>query len=355
MNKRFGFTLAEVLITLAIIGIVAAIILPSFVSNYQKKVRTEQDRTIKYKLTKATDQMKSLGLIGNYSSTDAFIAVLKKHFKIAQVCKNNNLENCWPTKTIETADGTMVNVKDLTTGEDFNPTGYTKNNLGIITADGTAMIISYKDDCESLEPEKTYEWQTDDNKPVTNATTNCIAMIYDINGKGRPNKAGEDVKLFNVAHLGSNKFECQEYAKAGLCMSPSTFPSTPMMLSDPDYDKTIAELGSVPCTTAKCANEGDYWAGAAKVCKDAGGRLPTLSELGRLASAMYGANIGTFTQYSGNQKENPLNIERNFLWSSDGYDETFAYNRAFLENGTHYNNNYEQRSSARIAIRCVRK
>lgn len=33
--KKFGFTLAEVLITLGVIGIVAALTLPSVVANYQ--------------------------------------------------------------------------------------------------------------------------------------------------------------------------------------------------------------------------------------------------------------------------------------------------------------------------------
>ena len=41
-NKRlFGFTLAEVLITLGIIGVVAAITLPSLIQNYQKKTYIE--------------------------------------------------------------------------------------------------------------------------------------------------------------------------------------------------------------------------------------------------------------------------------------------------------------------------
>ena len=36
-NDRFGFTLAEVLITLGIIGVVAALTLPALIQNYQKK------------------------------------------------------------------------------------------------------------------------------------------------------------------------------------------------------------------------------------------------------------------------------------------------------------------------------
>lgn len=36
-SKKFGFTLAEVLITLGIIGVVAALTMPSLIANYQKK------------------------------------------------------------------------------------------------------------------------------------------------------------------------------------------------------------------------------------------------------------------------------------------------------------------------------
>ena len=38
-NKKFGFTLAEVLITLAIIGVVAALTLPTLITNHKNKVR----------------------------------------------------------------------------------------------------------------------------------------------------------------------------------------------------------------------------------------------------------------------------------------------------------------------------
>ena len=36
MTKRFGFTLAEVLITLGIIGVVAAMTIPTLIKTYQK-------------------------------------------------------------------------------------------------------------------------------------------------------------------------------------------------------------------------------------------------------------------------------------------------------------------------------
>lgn len=37
MQSKYGFTLAEVLITLAVIGVVAAMMLPALVNNQKKK------------------------------------------------------------------------------------------------------------------------------------------------------------------------------------------------------------------------------------------------------------------------------------------------------------------------------
>ncbi len=78
LNFFRAFTLAETLITLAIIGVVAAVVLPSLMTNINDKVNAEKIRSAKYKFTKATDHMKSLGLIGPYSSTDAFVDELQK-------------------------------------------------------------------------------------------------------------------------------------------------------------------------------------------------------------------------------------------------------------------------------------
>ena len=79
---RFGFTLAEVLITLGIVGVVAALTLPALLTNVQAKIRAEQIRSAKYKFSLATEKMARLNLIGPYDSTDAFVDELQKYLNV---------------------------------------------------------------------------------------------------------------------------------------------------------------------------------------------------------------------------------------------------------------------------------
>ncbi len=91
---KAAFTLAEVLITLGIIGVVAAITMPVLLSNVNSKVKAERVLNIKQKLSKVTDKMAvQSGLMG-YDSTDAFVKEMQKHMKIAKVCDNAHLDNC---------------------------------------------------------------------------------------------------------------------------------------------------------------------------------------------------------------------------------------------------------------------
>ena len=51
-HKRFAFTLAEVLITLAIIGVVAALTIPSLISKHNEKVAIAELNKMYTELTK---------------------------------------------------------------------------------------------------------------------------------------------------------------------------------------------------------------------------------------------------------------------------------------------------------------
>ena len=273
-GQKCAFTLAEVLITLGIIGVVAAVTMPVLVANIQDRVRTEQVRSAKYKLTLATDKMKSLGLLlDSYSTTEAFVAELQKHFKIAKICDSNYLRACWPSETISTPDGD-INVSSITNGSKLKSLGLGTAGtatVGIVTGDGVPMIMTYSPQCSQLEPSTTFSWTSVDGKPVTNATTNCISAIFDINGGTGPNRIGKDVRtlnsLFGSVQFGATsatKAECEELQKKGLVKG--------------------------------CSYATDYYAGAVKKCNELGLHLPSFQTLAVIAGARYGrTDIGPYT------------------------------------------------------------
>ncbi len=271
--QKSAFTLAEVLITLGVVGIVAAMTLPTVITNVNERIRKEQVRTVKYKLTQATDKMKSLGLIGPYATTEDFVNELRKHLKIAKVCDNQHLDECWPTESISTPDG-EVKVKTLTTGAKIKAlalgTAATRT-VGIVTGDGVPMILAYSPICNALSPEKTYLWSTVDNKPETNATTNCISAVFDINGAKKLNRIGTDVRTLN------SLFGSKQYAATAI--------------SKDECNRLKSRLG-----INGCYYDNDYWAGAVKKCHDIGMHLPSMQTLAVIAGAKYGrTDIGTYT------------------------------------------------------------
>ncbi|MBQ3642133.1 type II secretion system protein, partial [bacterium] len=273
-----AFTLAEVLITMAVICVVAAVTVPALLINIQERTQKEQTRNAKYKLTKATDKMKSLGLLGvQYSSNDTdvnttenFVKELQKHLKIMKVCDNDHLSECWPTSEITLPTGTTSSgtVNNLKTGATLKALALgTKNTktMGIVTADGTPMILVYSPKCTPLESERTYSWSTVDNKPETNATTNCISAIMDVNGKKGPNRLGKDVRTLNSLY-GSVEFAA---GYTGITSS--------------ECNSLKSKLG-----INGCSSNDDRWAAGVKKCHELGLHLPSEQTLAVAAGARYG-------------------------------------------------------------------
>ena len=308
-----AFTLAEILITLGIIGVVAVIVLPSLMTNINDRVNAEKIRSTKYKFTKATDHMKSLGLIGPYSSTDAFVDELQKYFKIAKRCDANHLRACWPTDTVKLEDGKEWDIAKTKTGKqlkmkDDDTHDYSSDNVGIITADGTPMILSYNKKCESLDPMKTYGWSTSNGKPESNATAGCVAAVFEINGNGRPNTFRKDVVAFNANGLGS---ACALEIN-GRCFGA---PFSPTPMTKAECQAAVAE-GKLGIKT--CASNSDYWAGAVKQCNGIQ-NMPTDSDLAKIASLLYEGNptIGATS--------NVEHLHYNGKASHYGFPETYFY------------------------------
>lgn len=354
ISGSFGFTLAEVLITLGIIGVVAALTLPTLNQAVNKRVRAEQIRTVKYKFTKATDKMNSLGLIGPYNSTAAFVAELQKHLKIAKVCPSSKLRECWPYDKITLLDGKEYEVTKIQTGKNFqmknsDTADYSSPNVGIITGDGTPMILSYNTKCEALDPVKQYGWTTEDNKPVSNATASCVAAVFEVNGTGKPNKQNDDVALFNANGLGSS---CAIELDGGRCFG-APFTPKPLTVAECEQMRTegIVEI---------CYEYGnDYFAGAVKQCGGKG-NMPTSSDLAKIASAIYEGNpsISTTIGRTENLTYKPgtatsLGLpEPGFsFWAGEEYSNYGAYYRHFAT--TYTGTNYAIRNISAIQAVCL--
>ena len=278
-QKKAAFTLAEVLITLGIVGVVAALTLPALLTNVQAKIRAEQIRSAKYKFSLATEKMARLNLIGPYDSTDAFVDELQKHLKISKRCNASNLRGCWPYETVDLGNGKTWNIGETKTGAELGMTtdannDYSSDNVGIVTADGTPMILSYNKKCPALDSLEKLTWATVDNKPESNASADCVASVFEINGTGKPNKLSNDVILFNAKKLGSAcAFEVD-----GICFSAPYQPTKPMTQAECEAEKD--SLGLNGCI------DYDYWGAGVKHCGGVS-KVATISDLRKLANTLY--------------------------------------------------------------------
>ena len=339
-NKKAAFTLAEVLITLGIIGVVAALTLPALLTNIQSKVRAERSRSVQYKFSLATEKMARLNLIGPYDSTDAFVDELQKHLKISKRCNASNLRGCWPYDTVDLGNGKTWDISKTKTGKQFgmnndDDNDYTSDNVGIVTADGTPMILSYNKKCKAIDSLEKLSWSTTDNKPLTNPSASCVAAVYEINGTGKPNKLSNDVVLFNAKKLGSGcAFE------VGSTCYTAVFTPKPLT-----YDECMAQkdnLGIKECCSISYCNKTDYWAGAVKQCGGVS-KMPTADDLAKLASQLYKGNpiIGAKQEYDGQWDQDAATAlgftsSDFYLWSGEAFSYSDAYGQAFYSTHSGY-------------------
>ena len=329
-SPKVAFTLAEVLITLGIIGIVAALTLPAFISNVQGRIQAKRVENINQKLSKVTDKMAvQSGLIG-YPDTMAFVQEMKKHMSIAKVCDNSHLSECWGTTEVDVGKDKPWEIsktktaKTLKIGEPDN----WADTVGIVTADGTPMILSYDKECNFDPNNKGLQYNQSSGK--SNSLV-CLSGVFDWNGGAKPNKLGDDVITLGMASgLGSScAFE------VGSTCYTAPFTPTPMTKAECEAQKSA--LGIKECCTADWCNNKDYWAGAVKQCGGVS-KMPTMAQLGELASQLYVGNptIGAKQDKDNIQFDSNSSTAKSlgltpsfFLWSGEEYSSYGAYARSF--------------------------
>ena len=349
LKTKVAFTLAEVLITLGIIGIVAALTLPAFISNVQGRIQAKRVENINQKLSKVTDKMAvQSGLIG-YPDTMAFVQEMKKHMSIAKVCDNSHLAECWGTTEVDVGKDKPWEIsktktaKTLKIGEPDN----WADTVGIVTADGTPMILSYDKNCNFDPNNKGLQYNQSSGK--SNSLV-CLSGVFDWNGGAKPNKLGDDVITLGMASgLGNNcAFEVN-----GTCY---TAPFTPTPMTKAECKAAVAEgkLG-----IKDCWYEPDYWAGAVKQCGGVS-KMPTMAQLAELASQMYvgnptiGAKENKFDiQYDPNSPvSKALGLTPSFhVWSGEENSSSHGYLRGF--NTTYSRWDYDNRNTSGNPAVCL--
>jgi len=154
MLHKCAFTLAEVLITLGIIGVVAALTIPSLLSNYQKrqyytkfmKARSSLENALKlYAHERGCDDDPLCGKYLRDEDNSNFALELSKYFNGATLITDDNYEEICKgyKKVTRNYDGT--DIEEDAEGLCANDIGTNPQANGFITIDGMLFIL-YSDD-----------------------------------------------------------------------------------------------------------------------------------------------------------------------------------------------------------------
>ena len=297
-----GFTLAEILITLAVVGVIAAITLPTLITNIQSNVKASRIENIIQKLRHSTDQLKALnGDINNFESSEDFINTLSRYMKITKWCSAKDIASCYPYKTIKVGTES-VDVKDINSAKSFglNPDNWYAP-VSFLTADGTPYIISYKKECD-IEINNT-----------NSSLLSCISGIFDYNGTGNPNKF--ETKLDDKKYTNS---DIQILGGVTKLVDASILLTTSNGVKIVGTAMFLNNLTPVDCSDATsddykyCIRGGKTrgsMAAAIKECDERGGKLATSDDIVKLADWIYDQDTPFFKAFAtyGSQKQNSNN------------------------------------------------
>lgn len=207
--RKAAFTLAEVLITLGIIGIVAAITLPTINQNRQDKELITQTKKVYADINNAIIlSQQDYGVIGDnsllFNNKDESYTVAKnllKYFNGAKLCKNSWQKGC---------SHYYYDIKYATKRVDSNGMGTVDNNdssAKIIFSNGAILRIgTNRSGCEPKEYTSTVvdaygrpiKNPDGTNKTYTYISDCCANLSFDVNGTKGPNQFGRDVYWFWV-------------------------------------------------------------------------------------------------------------------------------------------------------------
>ena len=213
--KKCAFTMAEILLSLTIIGVVAAITLPSLTGNINERTWNTQRKALYARFSQAIALMPALNGYGTYSEesssgagdaedtlAETFITSgLSKVLKINNICDADHIEDCGIVSSITTLDGSRVETPTNWLELNSQMTSYAFGSQTVNipnakaaafeTANGESILTFYNKACvSSLAETALYLKQ---NKV-------CANFMYDLNGNKGPNTVGKDIGFITALY-----------------------------------------------------------------------------------------------------------------------------------------------------------
>ena len=227
-NDRFGFTLAEVLITLGIIGVVAAMTMPALINNSQNKELQAALNKGYSEISQALDLMKyDVGediLPVNYPAR-TFAPIYRKYFKSLKTVDQSGI-----ITGTQDEGGSYNPNKAFENYKTYNKSQAVKTSFfddgQILLEDGTLILIENPD----LTPYRIY-------------------ITIDVNGPNKkPNIWGKDLFTFQITETGkllpmgmdgTTYTDMDKYCSKNSNESINGIACTAKALSDPDFFKKM--------------------------------------------------------------------------------------------------------------------
>ena len=212
-GRRMAFTMAEILLSLTIIGVVAAITLPSLTGNINERTWNTQRKALYARFSQAIALMPALngyGTLKEESSSGAGDAVdtaaetfvtngLAKVLKINNICDNEHLEDCGLPETITPLNAeSIIKLNEISSLRGFNSLFTSEAGIPLDikaaafeTQNGESILVYYNPNCVSYLNE-TGDYYTQPKM--------CANFVYDLNGNKGPNTVGKDIGFISALY-----------------------------------------------------------------------------------------------------------------------------------------------------------
>ena len=220
VGLRSAFTMAEILLSLTIIGVVAAITLPSLTGNINERTWNTQRKALYARFSQAIALMPSLNGYGTLreitdsagstsiedTAAETFVTSgLSKVLKINNICDSEHLKDCGiPSKlttifgdTVSSIPKTLVEFNELFDGSwtsggiDYSYSQIDTKAVAFETANGESILTFYNPNCR---------YKTTSLSWYSTQPEMCVNFVYDLNGTKGPNTFGKDIGFITALY-----------------------------------------------------------------------------------------------------------------------------------------------------------